>query len=42
MSDYILEVDNLSVEFSTYGGDVKAVRGVSFNVNRAETLAIVG
>lgn len=42
MSDYILEVDNLSVEFSTYGGDVKAVRGVSFNVNRGETLAIVG
>jgi oligopeptide/dipeptide ABC transporter ATP-binding protein len=42
MSDKILEVDNLSVEFATYGGDVKAVRGVSFHVNRGETLAIVG
>ncbi len=40
--DRILEVENLSVEFSTYGGDVKAVRGVSFGVNRGETLAIVG
>lgn len=42
MSDYILEVEDLCVEFSTYGGDVKAVRGVSFNVVRGETLAIVG
>ena len=42
MSDHILEVENLSVEFSTYGGNVKAVRGVSFNVNRGQTLAIVG
>lgn len=42
MSDRILEVDNLSVEFATYGGNVKAVRGVSFHVNRGETLAIVG
>ena len=42
MSDRILEVDNLSVEFATYGGTVKAVRGVSFHVNRGETLAIVG
>ena len=42
MSDRILEVDNLSVEFATYGGTVKAVRGVSFHVNRGEILAIVG
>ncbi len=42
MRDHILEVQDLSVEFSTYGGDVKAVRGVSFSVNRGETLAIVG
>jgi oligopeptide/dipeptide ABC transporter ATP-binding protein len=42
MSDLILEVENLSVEFATYGGNVKAVRGVSFAVNRGETLAIVG
>ena len=42
MSDKILEVEDLSVEFATYGGTVKAVRGVSFDVNRGETLAIVG
>ncbi len=42
MSDHILEVKDLAVEFSTYGGDVKAVRGVSFNVKRGQTHAIVG
>ncbi len=42
MTDTILEVENLSVEFGTYGGIVKAVRGVSFSVTRGETLAIVG
>ena len=42
MSNKILEVEDLSVEFATYGGNVKAVRGVSFAVNRGETLAIVG
>ena len=40
--DSILEVEGLEVEFATYGGTVKAVRGVSFNVERGETLAIVG
>ncbi|HIG44254.1 MAG: ABC transporter ATP-binding protein [bacterium] len=42
MTQPILEVQDLSVEFATYGGNVKAVRGVSFSVNRGETLAIVG
>ena len=42
MSDTILEVEDLSVEFATYGGNVKAVRGISFDVHRGETLAIVG
>lgn len=37
-----LEVNNLSVEFDTYGGVVKAVRDVSFTLNKGETLAIVG
>jgi oligopeptide/dipeptide ABC transporter ATP-binding protein len=37
-----LEVRDLHVEFATYGGTVKAVRGASFAVDRGRTLAIVG
>ena len=38
----VLEVSDLHVEFTTYGGIVHAVRGASFSVDRGETLAIVG
>lgn len=38
----LLDVNNLRVDFSTYGGTVHAVRGVSFRVYPSETLAIVG
>ncbi|WP_439424871.1 ABC transporter ATP-binding protein [Oenococcus alcoholitolerans] len=38
----ILQVKNLSVEFHTYAGVVKAIRDVSFDLDQGETLAIVG
>ncbi|MGG1592976.1 ABC transporter ATP-binding protein [Terribacillus saccharophilus] len=38
----ILEIDDLHVHFSTYGGTVQAVRGVNLYLNKGETLAIVG
>jgi oligopeptide transport system ATP-binding protein len=38
----LLEVRDLRVSFSTYAGEVQAVRGASFELRRSETLAIVG
>ncbi|MGX9135924.1 ABC transporter ATP-binding protein [Rummeliibacillus sp. JY-2-4R] len=38
----ILEVQDLHVRFKTYGGEVQAVRGVTFDLHEGETLAIVG
>lgn len=38
----ILEVNDLKISFKTQQGILKAVRGVSFHLNKGETLAIVG
>jgi len=40
--DRILEVNDLKTYFGTDEGTVKAVDGVSFHINRGETLAVVG
>lgn len=42
MSDVVLSVKNLSVEFATEDGSVHAVDKVSYEVKRGQTLAIVG
>jgi oligopeptide transport system ATP-binding protein len=42
MNDNILRVKDLEVSFNTYAGEVQAVRGVTFDLRRGETLAIVG
>jgi len=38
----LVEIEDLKVGFSQYGGEVLAVRGVSFSVNEGESLGIVG
>jgi oligopeptide transport system ATP-binding protein len=38
----ILQVKDVEISFNTYGGEVQAVRSVSFDLRRGETLAIVG
>ncbi len=42
MSERLLTVEDLSTHFFTYAGVVKAVNGVSFTLDRKETLGIVG
>jgi oligopeptide transport system ATP-binding protein len=41
-AENILQVKDLEVSFHTYAGEVQAVRDVTFDLRRGETLAIVG
>ena len=38
-TEKLLEVSGLRVTFKTHGGEVNAVRDVSFSMNKGETLA---
>jgi peptide/nickel transport system ATP-binding protein len=40
--EHLLEVRDLKVEFAVEGGAVTAVEGVSFHIDRGETLVVVG
>lgn len=40
--DTLLRVQDLKVSYFTYAGEVQAVRGVSFTVEKNQTTAIVG
>ena len=42
MSDTVLQVNNLEVQFQPDGRLIKAVDGISFAVKRGQTLGIVG
>ncbi|OEY66404.1 ABC transporter ATP-binding protein [Marinobacter sp. X15-166B] len=38
----LLEVNNLDVRFAVRGGDLKALRGISFSLDKGERLGLVG
>ena len=42
MTDTLLDIQDVAVTFKTVTGTVKAVRGVSYDIKRGETLAVVG
>jgi oligopeptide/dipeptide ABC transporter ATP-binding protein len=42
MTDHLLEVDNLFVEFHTSDGVAKVINGVTYHLDAGETLAVLG
>ncbi len=42
MTEVLLEIDNLSVDYETGRGDLKALRNISFSLNKGEIVGIVG
>jgi len=42
MKEFLLEVNNLGVDFKTYEGTFSAVQDISFKIEKGRTLALVG
>ena len=42
MSETILSIENLRIHFETFAGEVQAIRGVNWKLEKGETLALVG
>ena len=42
MSENLLEIKDLSIEFRTYDGVVKAINHMSFDVPKGKTVGLVG
>ena len=42
MSEKLVEIKDLRVEFDVRAGIVKGVDGVSFDINRGETIGVIG
>lgn len=42
MDNKLLEIKDLKISFNTYAGEVQAVRGINFHVDKGELLGIVG
>ncbi|NVO56595.1 ABC transporter ATP-binding protein [Rhodobacteraceae bacterium B1Z28] len=42
MTEKLLEIDHLCVDYETGRGDLKALRDITFNVNKGEIVGIVG
>lgn len=42
MSDILLEIKNLGIQFKTREGTVQPIRGVNFSLKKGETLGVVG
>ena len=41
-ANVLLDVKDLTFSFKTYAGEVQAVRGVSFTLERGKSLGLVG
>ena len=42
MTETLLEIDNLCVDYETARGDLKALRDITFDIRKGEIVGIVG